>query len=508
MNDWITLDSNYYSNGGVNFGLRYNKKTGDFEIKQRDTFGKFDSPGMATLYKNGSWYSDALRITDLFTYEPGDILQSNPIPTSRSVTLNKDARSKVYAAYQTSGGGNSGLVVNSAALPQNQGGSAGTTNAVPGASAGIASAVPALSNPPGQGNILDILSPGINVNENFNVIPNPALTGEVLVYPIDLIQNYQDTLNITQLAYKAPNENLFSGNVDITSIIQGGIKRNSVVKQVLQGRVVLPIPNDANDSNSVIWSGSDMSSVTAGAAGAVSNNPAGWLGSIIGASALDAAAKTYNIPGSGLAKQIPAMTMQGMLLGAGAGNPSSQAAIKAGLFSTILNKLGFEVPAETILARGSGVIPNSNLELLFNNVSLRNFRFAFMLSPRSRDEAKRVNKIIRFFKQGMAAKKSNSQAGGATLFLGTPNVFRLEYKSGNTQIKGMNKFKICALTNFSANYSPNNQWAAYEEGQPASVIITMSFNEVEPIYDTDYQENIPDAFKNDLFPVGPDEIGY
>lgn len=510
MNDWVVLNANYYSNGGVNFGLLYNKKTGVFQIKQRSILGDFSTPGLAVLYENGDWKGDALRITDLFTYASGDIFQANPIPTSRAKTLNTDARKRVYAAYQSLGGRNNGNVINSAALPQNQGAAAGTTNAVPGATPGISSSIfPSAAVPPGDiGSLFNILTPGVVVNENFNVIPNPALTGEVLAYPIDILQNYQDTLHITQLEYQAPNRNLFSGSVDITSVIQKGIQRNSVVKSVLKGKVILPIPNDANDINSVIWSGSEMNSVTAGAAGSVVNQPASWVGALVGGEALSALMQKFGLAGSGMANKIPGLAMQADLFGKALGNQNSQAAVKAGLFSAILNKLGFEVPPETILARGSGVIPNSNLELLFNNVTLRNFRFSFMLSPRSREEAKRVNKIIRFFKQGMAAKKSNSQAGGATLFLGTPNVFRLEYKSGKTQIKGMNKFKICALTNFSVNYSPNGQWAAYEEGQPASVVITMSFNEVEPIYDTDYQERIPGDFREDLFPVGPDEIGY
>ena len=44
-----------------------------------------------------------------------------------------------------------------------------------------------------------------------------------------------------------------------------------------------------------------------------------------------------------------------------------------------------------------------------------------------------VNQILRFFKQGMAAKKLSSTGGGAAVgrsyFLGTPNVFRLQYRT-------------------------------------------------------------------------------
>jgi hypothetical protein len=65
------------------------------------------------------------------------------------------------------------------------------------------------------------------------------------------------------------------------------------------------------------------------------------------------------------------------------------------------------------------------------------------------------------------------------------------------------------------NYAADGNWAAYDDGQPVSVIMNMSFKELEPIYDTDYQENIFDGRtftgkdnSGDLYPITPDEVGY
>ena len=44
------------------------------------------------------------------------------------------------------------------------------------------------------------------------------------------------------------------------------------------------------------------------------------------------------------------------------------------------------------------------------------------------------------------------------------------------------------LTNVDVNYTPEGQWMAYENGMPISVMMTLRFNELEPIYDTDYSE--------------------
>ena len=41
------------------------------------------------------------------------------------------------------------------------------------------------------------------------------------------------------------------------------------------------------------------------------------------------------------------------------------------------------------------MIPNQNLELIFNNVVLRTFDFGFKLSPRSKEEALSCRRIIK-----------------------------------------------------------------------------------------------------------------
>ena len=98
----------------------------------------------------------------------------------------------------------------------------------------------------------------------------------------------------------------------------------------------------------------------------------------------------------------------------------------------------------------------------------------------------------------------------------------MQYKtSGGNPIKGVNRIKTCALTGFAMNYTADGNWSAYDEGQPVSVIMNMSFKELEPIYDTDYQEDIfdgrtftegkPDSnikTYGDLYPISPNDVGY
>ena len=65
--------------------------------------------------------------------------------------------------------------------------------------------------------------------------------------------------------------------------------------------------------------------------------------------------------------------------------------------------------------------------MLFGGPQLRRFTFQFLMSPRDKEEATQVRKIIRFFKQGMSVKTSASN-----VFLKAPNVFDIQYQAFTT----------------------------------------------------------------------------
>ena len=241
-----------------------------------------------------------------------------------------------------------------------------------------------------------------------------------------------------------------------------------------------------------------------GIGGALTNALSG-AGEFIQGTGKDLEGAFKDIPGGGLNAAMNSSNIN--LLG------------KTVLGSTLLNLIGFQVSPESILARGAGVIPNNNLALLFNSPTLREFTFSWKMSPRSREEATRVNNILRFFKQGMAAKKSNNSrgSGGSSYFLGTPNVFDIHFKTAKIkdyEILDRNdsvlRIKTCACTGAAVNYTPEGMWNAYEKGQPVAITLTLRFNELEPIFDTDYDNNYFnfDPQRTDLLPVPTDAVGY
>ena len=135
-----------------------------------------------------------------------------------------------------------------------------------------------------------------------------------------------------------------------------------------------------------------------------------------------------------------------------------------------------------LLSRTKGVIMNPNMELLFKKPQLRPFTFTFKLAPRSRSEAVSVINIIRTFKQSMAPIRSQSN-----LFLRAPHTYRLQYMSRGKVHPYLNMFKECAMTNITMKYTPDGNYATYEDGVMTAYEMTLQFKEIEPVFNDDYE---------------------
>jgi len=142
-----------------------------------------------------------------------------------------------------------------------------------------------------------------------------------------------------------------------------------------------------------------------------------------------------------------------------------------------------------LVARSTGSVANPNLELLFNGPRLRNFKYSFELTPRDPDEARVIQKIIKWFKYNAAPSKSGTNG----IFLYTPNVFKLKFIFNNGgQHPYLHKFKPCFLKNFSVSYTPDNHYMTYPDGSMVSYILNLDFGEIEPIYQDDNEDSTQD----------------
>jgi len=260
--------------------------------------------------------------------------------------------------------------------------------------------------------------------------------------------------------------------------------------------IILPIPDKIQDNNGAEWTAGNMNPLAAVVAGssfetAISSDPF--------KAALGSAEKFLRSTGDAFSE-----------------NTRGVAGTTAALAT---NALFGQAGINQITSRATGQVFNQNTEFLFNGIQVRPaFQFTFDLTPRSREESIRIKQIIRTFKYHMAPK--NSAVPGAArqvrrdsgtrqgLFVQAPDVFKLEYRMGNKEHPFLHKFKLCALTQMSVDYTGSGQHATYADGTPVHMKLSLQFQELSPIFAEDQFEYF-DFAKNQGEGSGSDKgVGF
>tara|TARA_B000000532_G_scaffold132181_1_gene105998 strand:- start:1207 stop:2541 length:1335 start_codon:yes stop_codon:yes gene_type:complete len=311
--------------------------------------------------------------------------------------------------------------------------------------------------------------------------------GGILRYPAELITEHADYLQIDIERYAEIGKTNYISNAGGSSRYVIGNKKTNRAGQTTKlssrplindGTILLPIPSNVSDANNVSYGESRMNGLTAAGVSAAegllkSNN----LSRLLEGESLDL--KELDVAG----KKIKTMM----------GGDESTAAMTAAdvitkqLTAAAVNIFDANVTPNQLLARSNGEIINPNLEILFSDVTLRSFAFRYKLTPRNQKEADQVKLIIRAFKRNMAPQAIGSD-GASDFFLRSPNVFKLRYRSGNKDHPFLNKFKQCFLTDMQTRYTGDGVYSTYDDGTPVSIELNLSFKELQPIYDIDYDE--------------------
>ena len=254
-------------------------------------------------------------------------------------------------------------------------------------------------------------------------------------------------------------------------------------KEKIKYYVELPIPQQINDSNAVSWGEDSMNIMEMAAFQAASSAVSGGVEGI---------GEKFESARSAILEGDTNTTFPGL-------TDDVRKGLVAALSGKAVSALGGNISAQSALGRSTGQILNSNLELLFQGLTLRTFPFNITFSPRSRDESDRVKLIIRRFKQSMAAKTGRTDyAVNGGIFLKAPDIFRLKYLSNGRTHPFLNSFKPCALTNMSVNYTGAGTYSTYGDGTPVNIKLSLTFKEINPIYAEDYDDG--NLFGNDAGP--------
>jgi hypothetical protein len=280
-------------------------------------------------------------------------------------------------------------------------------------------------------------------------------------YPINLQSEVQDVIKFSILEY---SPSLAKGNRSESELGSGKSRvvtlkgNNPIIKGSTRiGMITLPIPAGISDGNTVVWQNDEINDLQKAAADAANIFLSGGTAEQSGA------------PLTGLAQQ--------------GASPEGADAVR-GIFT------GMAVGNQKLMQRTQGAVLNNNLELLFSGPSLRSFSFTFLFYPREPNEAKMVRQIIRAFKQAMSVKRS-----ATSLLLKSPHTFAIQYM---TSIGGktvahpyLNRFKECALTSCSVDYTPDGTYMTYDgdEKSMTAYRLSLSFQELEPLFDDEYPDD-------------------
>ena len=312
----------------------------------------------------------------------------------------------------------------------------------------------------------------LGFEKKYEVVGDPDVPSGILRYPYEALTETTDYLRIIIKERKntgiieginADKATGFKGNLGGSAAINGNkIAVNNPTMLKNGGVILLPIPSNVTDSNSVSYNGGSMNSITAAT---LSGSLQAMQGGI-----------------SSLNPRETKAIFEGAVGRAGLGLGSAKRLIQQQLAVSAAGIFGSNVSLDQLLARSEGRIFNPNMELLFDGVKLRSFNFQFKMTPRDANEAKQVKFIIKSLKRNMAPKTVDQ----GNLFLKTPNVFELSYMQGNNQHPFLNRFKVCALTDMKVNYTAENVYAVYDDSTPISMILDLSFQELVPVYAEDY----------------------
>lgn len=297
------------------------------------------------------------------------------------------------------------------------------------------------------------------VNPNANVQSSAINSGtqETLRYPRQSLEEYgYDYIQITAYDYVPSGLNTSTRN-RTRGFGDTDSSRFKNKKETIQ----LPMQPQLSEATSVSWGGDTLNEIQRAGAniamGAIADAGEGKIGEALSGMLSGVDAEFSRLLGNGAAKSQIIAYFAGQAVGA------------------------------NVIGRTTGQVINPNLELLFSGPNLRSFNFNFNLTPRDVEEARIIRKMIRAMKRNMTPQVSDKD-----LFLKSPRIFELEYIFGDNteQHPFMNKFKPCACTNFTVNYTPDGSYMTYR-GEPSmtSYQIAMSFGEIEPIYSHEYEDN-------------------
>ena len=162
---------------------------------------------------------------------------------------------------------------------------------------------------------------------------------------------------------------------------------------------------------------------------------------------------------------------------------------------------GDSIGIQDIFSSVGGAILNPNVELIFGGHDLRTLQLTFKMVPYNKKEAEEIRDIVKIFKQAMLPKFNGASSmtkfwsdtgntqkdlgGDGNGFIAVPNLCKISFMQGSSESSILPKYKLCSITDFDVNYSPDGVYAVGPDGYPIATQITVNLMETKLVYAED-----------------------
>ena len=229
--------------------------------------------------------------------------------------------------------------------------------------------------------------------------------------------------------------------------------------------VLLYMPDDVQDAFSAGWQGKSFGNIAAGTISATAGS----------SDFFDAVGRITKDAGNTF-KRI---------------NVNAAASAITGLAKSVT---GDSITTGDIFGVSQGVIRNPNVELLFEKMTLRTFDHTFKMAPQNQKEEESILAIIKAFKRAMLPsfgigkifEKENDAIQAA--FVKVPKLCQVVYMRGGDKNPSLPSYKLCAITDVGVNYTPDNNYATFENGGPVAYELKLNFMETKLIFSEEVEQ--------------------
>ena len=142
--------------------------------------------------------------------------------------------------------------------------------------------------------------------------------------------------------------------------------------------------------------------------------------------------------------------------------------------TALTNAITYKTPGigDTV-SRLNGYSPNPRKEQIFREPSFRHFTFNYTFAPRSQEEARNVEAIIRQFKY-----HAHPSLGAGDFCYRYPSEFDIVHYHNNEENLHLPKHTTSVLESVGVNYSPSDNYSFFSDGMPSLIQLSLRFVEL------------------------------